>query len=80
MKDVIYTNEIGQFPHLSSNGNKYIPVAICIGSNYITMEPMKDRSEMQIITVNQKILDRLNVAGLSTQKHNLGNECSAEFN
>ena len=41
MKDAIYTDQTGQFPHLSSKGNRYIMVAIHIDSNYMAMEAMK---------------------------------------
>ena len=50
LKETIYTDQTGQCPHLSSKGNRYIMVAIHIDTNYIAMEPMKNRTEMQIIT------------------------------
>ena len=43
------------------------------------MEPTKDRSEMQIITAYQNIVDRLKIAGLSMKKPILDHECSQEF-
>jgi len=55
MKDTIYTDETGQFPHLSSKDNRYIMVAIHIDSNYIVIEAMKNRTEGQMMETYQKI-------------------------
>jgi len=40
-KDTIYTDQTGQFLHMSNKGNRYIMVAIHIDSNYMAMEAMK---------------------------------------
>ena len=40
-KDTIYTDQTGQFLHMSNKGNRYIIVAIHIDSNYMVMEAMK---------------------------------------
>ena len=49
MKDTIYTDQTGQFPHKPSKGNRLIMVAIHIDSNYIAMEAMKKRTEGQMM-------------------------------
>ena len=55
-------------------------MAIHIDTNHIAMEPMKNRTEMQIITAYQKIVDKLKAAGMSMNMFILDNECSEAFN
>ncbi|KAL7547782.1 hypothetical protein ACHAWF_012589 [Thalassiosira exigua] len=49
LQETIYTDQTGKFPYLSSKGNRYIMVAVHIDANYIAMQPMKNRTEGQII-------------------------------
>jgi hypothetical protein len=80
MKDLneeIHTNQTGAFPHTSQRGNCYIMVAIHLDGNYIFAEPMKNRTEGEMITVYQKILNRMKAAGLGPRKQVLDNKCSA---
>jgi len=79
LKETIYTNQTDQFPHLSSKGNMYVMVAIHIDANYIAMEPMKNGTEIQIITAYQNIVDKQKAVGMITKKHILDNECSEVF-
>jgi len=65
MKDTVYADQTGHFPHLTSKGNIYIMVAIHIYSNCIVMEPMKNRTERQMIQMYQQIVDRLKEVGLT---------------
>jgi len=51
-------------------------VAIHLDANYIFAEPMKNRTEGEMIRVYQKI-NRMKAAGLGIKKHVLNNECSA---
>ena len=79
MKDTIYTDQTGQFPHLSSKGNRYIMVAMHIDSNYIAMEAIKNRTERQMMDTYQRIVDRCKGAGLILSNQILDNKASAEF-
>ena len=79
LKETMYSDQTGKFPYLSSKGNRYIMVAYHTDANYIFQEPMKNRTEMQMIASYQRIMDRMNAAGMTTSKHILDNEISAEF-
>jgi len=54
-------------------------VAIHIDANYITMKPMKNRTEMQMIPAYQRKVDKLKAAGLIMKKHILDDENSKVF-
>jgi hypothetical protein len=77
LNEEIHINQIGAFPHTSQCGNCYVMVAIHLDTNYIFIEPMKNRAEGEMIRVYQKILNRMKVAGLGLRKQVLNNECSA---
>ena len=79
LQETIYTDQTGMFPYLSSRGNRYIMVAIHDDANYIFMEPMRNRTEGQIVGAYQKIFKRMQQAGLSIKKHILDNEASALY-
>jgi len=74
--DEIHTDQTGTFPHTSQRGSRYIMVAIHLDANYIFAEPMKNRTEGEMIRVYQKIINRMKAAGLGIKKHVLNNECS----
>ena len=75
-QDLIYTDQTGAFPHVSSRGNRYIMVAVHIDSNYAFQEPMKNRTELEMIRTYQAIVKRMKERNLSLQKHILDNEIS----
>ncbi len=52
----IHTNQTGAIPHTSQRGNRYIMVAIHLDANYIFVEPMKNRTEGEMIRAYQKII------------------------
>jgi len=60
----IHTDQTGAFPHTSQRGNRYIMVAIHLDANYIFAEPMKNRTEGEMLRVYQKIINRMKAAGL----------------
>jgi len=76
LTDEIHTNQTSAFPHTSQRGNCYITVAIHLDANYIFVEPMKNRTEGEMIRVYQKIINRMKAAGLGLKKQLLDNECS----
>ncbi|KAL7524388.1 hypothetical protein ACHAWF_000931, partial [Thalassiosira exigua] len=79
LQETIYIDQTGQFPYLSSKGNRYIMVAVHIDANYIAKEPMKNRTEGQMIEAYNRIVAKFKEAGLSMKKHILDNEASEEF-
>jgi hypothetical protein len=73
LNEEIHTNQTGAFPHTSQRGNRYIMVAIHLDANYIFPEPMKNRTEGEMIRVYQKILNKIKAAGLGLRKQVLDN-------
>jgi hypothetical protein len=64
LKEEIHTNQTGSFPHTSQRDSCYIMVAIHLDTNYIFAEPMKNRTEGEMIRVYQQIINRMKAAGL----------------
>ena len=54
-------------------------VCIHLDANYIFYEPMKNRMEGEMINAYQKIVDRMEIAGLGLKHNRLDNECSKNF-
>ncbi len=54
-------------------------VGIHLDANYIFCELMKNRTEGVVITAYQKMVDRMEIAGLGLKHHQLDNECSENF-
>jgi hypothetical protein len=77
LNEEIHTNQTGAFPHTSQRGNCYIMVTVHLDANYTFAEPMKNRTEGEMIRVYQKILNRMKAAGLGLRKQVLDNKCSA---
>jgi len=73
LTEEIHTDQMGAFPHTSQRGNRYIMVAIHLDANYIFAEPMRNRTEGEMIRVYQKIINRMKAAGLGIKKHVLHN-------
>lgn len=63
----------------SSRGNRYIMVGIHLDANYIFVEPMKNRTEGEMIQAYQLMINRMRRAGLGLRKHKLDNEASEAF-
>ena len=75
-RETIFTDQTGQFPTRSQRGNKYIMVLVEIDSNAILVEPMKNRTDAEMIKTYDKIITRLQRAGCKPKKHVLDNEIS----
>jgi len=54
-------------------------VAIYLDANYIFFEPMKNRTEGEMIKAYQIIINRMKTAGLGLKTHRLDNEASAAY-
>ena len=48
-QDKVYTDQSGKFPVQSSKGHKYVMVMVEVDANYIDVEPMKNRTEAELI-------------------------------
>ena len=74
--ETMFSNQTGQFPTRSQQGNKYIMVMVEINSNAILVEPMKSRKDEDMIRAYNALLLRLKRAGIVPKKHVLDNEVS----
>ncbi len=79
LAETIHTDQTGAFPITSQQGYRYIMVGIHLDANYIFCELMNNRAEGNMITAYQKIVDRMEIAGLGLKHHRLDNECSKKF-
>jgi hypothetical protein len=75
----IHSNQTGTFPYTLQQGNCYVMIAIHLDANYIFYEPMKNRSEDEMIKAYQKIINRMKAAGLGPKTHQLDNEASKAY-
>ena len=72
-----FSDQTGKFPCVSSRGYKYIFVMYDYDSNSILSEPIKNRSENELIRAFNKLHDFLLSKGCKPKFHKLDNECSA---
>jgi hypothetical protein len=79
LAEEIHMDQTGAFLVTSQQGYWYIMVGIHIDANYIFCKLMKNRMEGTMITAYQKIVDRMEMAGLGLKHHWLDNECSENF-
>ena len=73
----VSTDQSGRFPTTSSKGNKYLMVLHEYDSNAILAEPMKNRSEVEIVRSYTTLHEYLCSRGLKPTLHVLENECPA---
>ncbi len=79
LAEEIHTDQTGSFPVTSQQGYRYIMVGIHIDANYIFCKLMKNRTEGKMINAYQKMVDRMEIAGLGLKHHWLDNECLENF-
>ncbi len=72
----MFSNQTGQFPMHSQQGNKYIMVMVEINSNAILVGPMKSRKDEEMIRAYNALLLKLKRAGIVPKKHVLDNKVS----
>jgi len=78
--ETMHTDQTGRFPATSSRGNQYIMVLVEVDGNFIDAEPMKNRSEGEMIKAYTALWTRLTKSGtIKPKTHILDNEASAEF-
>jgi hypothetical protein len=75
----VFTNQTGQFPKKSSQGNQYIMVLTHINSNAILQEAMKNCTSGEMIRAYQVLIDQLRRVGVTPKQHILDNKCSADL-
>ena len=60
----IYAYQTGKFPITSSRGHKYVMILCAIDGNVVLADPMKNKSEGEIVETYQNLIKRLNDAGI----------------
>jgi hypothetical protein len=70
----ISTDQTSQFPITSSRGNKYVMICYDYDSKTIITEPLKSRTELEILRAYTKIHHKLSVGGLKSKLQRLDNE------
>jgi hypothetical protein len=79
-KKAMYSDQTGKFPIPSSQGNKYIMVAVELDGNYIDAEPLKTRGTESLIKSYQAIFNRWKATKvISPNWHILDNEAPEAF-
>ena len=71
-----YSDLTGQYPVLSSSGNRYLLILYDYDSNAILVEPLKNRTGPEILRGHQALFERLRHAGCRPKLHRLDNEAS----
>ena len=74
-----YHDLTGQFPHVSSRGNKYILVHYDYDSNAILAEPLKNRTSGEIKRAWMVLFEKLNRHGNAPKIYIMDNEASHDL-
>jgi hypothetical protein len=77
--ELVYSDQTGRFPVVSSQGHKYIMVLIKVDGNYIALEPMNSREASEMTRAYNEIMDRLQNQGIKPTKQMLDNEISKDY-
>jgi hypothetical protein len=75
----VYGDLTGRFPIQSSSGHQYILTLYDYDSNTISTEPMKNRTNKEMIRAYTSMHKQLVNAGLKPELQVIDNECSAAF-
>ena len=71
----VFSNQIGLLPVTSNKGNRYVMVMYNNDSNTILAEPMKNRSQAEIIKTQAYLHNYLSNRGFKSQVQMLDNIC-----
>ena len=75
----MYTDQTGNFPRVSSQGNRYMMVLAHIDSDSIWVEPTKKITEGEIMLARQRALQQMQSVGIKTKRQVLDNETSMAY-
>jgi hypothetical protein len=75
----VYGDLTGRFPIQSSRGHQYISTLYDYDSNTISTEPMKNRTNKEMIQAYTALRQQLLNAGLKPELQNMDTECSNAF-
>ena len=69
----------GKFPVRSSRGNQYLMVVYIHDPNVILAIPLKDRTQLSLITAYTKLYEKITAKGFVPRLHICDNECPEAF-
>jgi len=72
---VTFSDQMGNFPFKSLSGNQYLFVFYHYNSNYIHLEPMRNKSQAKLLRVYSHTLTMFISAGTKSTLHILDHEC-----
>ena len=76
VRNTVFSDQTGQSPTRSQQGNKYIMVMLEIDSNAILVEPINNRKDEELTRAYISMMLRLRRAGIIPKIHILENEVS----
>ena len=75
----IYTDQTGRFPQQSSQGNNYLMVLYDYDSNAILVEPIKNRTQNELLRAYKQLHQMLTKRGFQPRLQLLDNEAPKEL-
>jgi hypothetical protein len=75
----IYANQTGDFPYISSQGNRSIMLLHHVNSNSFWVEPLKNQTESLLIATQMQALEQMQKQGIVPKHQILDNQCSARM-
>jgi hypothetical protein len=71
----LYTDQTGDFPHVSSHGNRLIMLLHHVNSNSMWVEPLKNQKEPMLIVAQMRALEQMRQQGTVPKHQILDNQC-----
>jgi hypothetical protein len=78
-RNTIFTDLTGRFPHVSARGMEYMMCTRCSESNFIHVEPMKNRSAKEITVTFERAIAFFREHGMNHAAVRMDNETSNLF-
>ena len=75
----MYTDKTGKFPHVSSQGNRYMMVLAHIDSDSIWVEPTKNITEGEMMLARRRAIKRMHAVGIIPKRQVLDNKTSMAY-
>jgi hypothetical protein len=71
----LYADQTGDFPHVSSHGNRSIMLLHHVNSNSMWVEPLKNQKEPTLIAAQMRALEQMRRQGIVPKHQILDNQC-----
>ena len=79
LREMMYTDQTGKFPYISSRGNKYQMVLHELNINSSWVEPKKNHSEGKMILARSRALARIKLCGIVLRHQVLNNKAYVAY-